>query len=194
MLGEDEGLGFIGRADWLLFAMRYAGMSWEAVMKFGTAHDYNGNSFGSLERMQGKRGLGGIFPAMANAVMALKTLGYSEDHPDFSRGVKALEDLLVRQGDEGSCQVCVSPVWDSCLPLSALLEEGVPPDHEASPLRWSGFLSSKSSCTGIGDRRSLISYGRVSFSTTANAGSSLCSGPRTGKSARNYLCPERAKP
>jgi squalene-hopene/tetraprenyl-beta-curcumene cyclase len=84
-----------------------------------------------LERMQGKGGLGAIFPAMANAVMALKTLGYPENHPDFIRGLKALEDLIVRHGDEDFCQPCVSPVWDSCLALSALLEEGVPPDHEA---------------------------------------------------------------
>jgi squalene-hopene/tetraprenyl-beta-curcumene cyclase len=85
----------------------------------------------TLERMQGKGGLGAIFPAMANAVMALKTLGYPEDHPDFIRGMRALDDLLVHHGDEDFCQPCVSPVWDSCLALSALLEEGVSPDHEA---------------------------------------------------------------
>jgi squalene-hopene/tetraprenyl-beta-curcumene cyclase len=85
----------------------------------------------TLERMQGKGGLGAIFPAMANAVMALKTLGYPEDHPDFIRGLKALEDLLVHHEEEDFCQPCVSPVWDSCLALSALLEDGVSPNHEA---------------------------------------------------------------
>jgi squalene-hopene/tetraprenyl-beta-curcumene cyclase len=85
----------------------------------------------TVERMQGEGGLGAIFPAMANAVMALKTLGYSEDHPDFVRGMKALDDLLVRHGDEDFCQPCVSPVWDSCLTLCALLEEGLAPDQEA---------------------------------------------------------------
>jgi squalene-hopene/tetraprenyl-beta-curcumene cyclase len=87
----------------------------------------------TLERMQGEGGLGAIFPAMANAVMALKTLGYSEDHPDFIRGMKSLEDLMVHHDDEVFCQPCVSPVWDSCLTLSALLEDGVPPDHPAVP-------------------------------------------------------------
>lgn len=85
----------------------------------------------TLERMKGEGGLGAIFPAMANGVMALRTLGYPEDHSDVARGMKALEDLLVRHGDEDFCQPCVSPIWDSCLTLSALLEDGVPPDHEA---------------------------------------------------------------
>jgi squalene-hopene/tetraprenyl-beta-curcumene cyclase len=85
----------------------------------------------TIERMQGQGGLGAIFPAIANAVMALRTLGYPEDHPDFIRGMKTLDDLMVQQGDEDFYQPCVSPVWDSCLTLSALLEEGVPPDHKA---------------------------------------------------------------
>jgi squalene-hopene/tetraprenyl-beta-curcumene cyclase len=85
----------------------------------------------TVERMQGEGGLGAIFPAMANAVMALKTLGYPEDHPDFIRGMKALDNLLVSHGDENFCQPCVSPIWDTCLSLSSLLEEGVLPDHKA---------------------------------------------------------------
>jgi squalene-hopene/tetraprenyl-beta-curcumene cyclase len=79
--------------------------------------------------MQGEGGIGAIFPAMANAVMALKVLGYPDDHPDFMRGIRALDDLLVTRGDKIFCQPCNSPIWDSCLVLSALLEAGLPPDH-----------------------------------------------------------------
>jgi len=82
-------------------------------------------------RMKGEGGIGAIFPAMANAVMALKVLGYSNDHPDFVRGIQAIEDLLVHQGDESYCQPCVSPIWDTCLSLSAVLEGGLDADHEA---------------------------------------------------------------
>jgi squalene-hopene/tetraprenyl-beta-curcumene cyclase len=91
-----------------------------------------------LERMQGEGGMGAIFPAMVNAVMALKLLGFPEDHPDFARGINALDHLVVDHGDEGFCQPCVSPIWDTCLSLSALLEEGVPPDHKtlASSVEW----------------------------------------------------------
>ena len=84
----------------------------------------------TLKRM-GEGGLGAIFPAMANAVMALKVLGYPGDHPDFVRGLQSIEDLMVTHGEETFCQPCVSPIWDTCLSLSALREAGIPADHEA---------------------------------------------------------------
>jgi squalene-hopene/tetraprenyl-beta-curcumene cyclase len=75
----------------------------------------------TLDHMQGEGGIGAIFPAMANAVMALRLLGYTDDHPAMRRGLRAIDDLLVSRGDEAFCQPCVSPVWDTCLSLSALL-------------------------------------------------------------------------
>ncbi|MFO7987203.1 MAG: squalene--hopene cyclase [Desulfatiglandaceae bacterium] len=83
------------------------------------------------ERMQGEGGIGAIFPAMANSVMALKTLGCAETHPDFVRGIKALDDLVIRSPDQSFCQPCLSPIWDTCLSLSALLEAGLSADHQA---------------------------------------------------------------
>jgi squalene-hopene/tetraprenyl-beta-curcumene cyclase len=85
----------------------------------------------TIERMQGKGGIGAIFPAMANAVMALKVLGYPDDDPDYMRGIRALDDLLLDRGDESLCQPCNSPIWDACLSLSAMLESGIPPEHKA---------------------------------------------------------------
>lgn len=83
------------------------------------------------KRMQGEGGLGAIFPAMANAAMALQVLGYPEDDPDLVRGLRAIEDLLLDRGEESLCQPCVSPVWDTCLTLSALMEAGVSPEDPA---------------------------------------------------------------
>ena len=85
----------------------------------------------TAERMKGEGGLGAIFPAMANAVMALRIMGYPDDHPDMVRGLKAIDDLLVDHGDEAFCQPCVSPIWDTCLSLSAVLEAGVSPEDAA---------------------------------------------------------------
>ena len=89
------------------------------------------------ERM-GEGGIGAIFPAMANAVMALQVLGFPPDDPDMVRGVKALDDLLLRHGEESFCQPCVSPIWDTCLSLSASLEAGLPSDGKAvdSAVKW----------------------------------------------------------
>src|SRR5512143_441873 len=83
------------------------------------------------DRMQGEGGIGAIFPAMANAVMALKVLGYSPDDPDYARGLKSLDDLVLERGDELLCQPCHSPVWDTCLTLCTVLEAGLPRDHAA---------------------------------------------------------------
>jgi len=85
----------------------------------------------TVDRMQGKGGIGAIFPAMANAVMALKTLGYPEDHLDLIRGINAVDNLLVTRVDEAFCQPCHSPIWDTCLSLSALLEAGLSSGHHA---------------------------------------------------------------
>ncbi len=87
----------------------------------------------TVERMSGEGGIGAIFPAMANAVMALRVLGYADSHPAMVRGVKALDDLLVEKEREAFCQPCVSPIWDSCLSLSASLEAGA--RHDSAAMR-----------------------------------------------------------
>jgi squalene-hopene/tetraprenyl-beta-curcumene cyclase len=76
------------------------------------------------ERLNGKDGLGAIFPAMANSVMMFDVLGYAKDHPDAAIARESLERLLVVKDDEAYCQPCVSPVWDTALACHALLEAG----------------------------------------------------------------------
>ena len=63
------------------------------------------------EHMEGDGGIGGIFPAMANAVMALKILGHTPtSDADMARGMQAIEDLVLDDGDESYVQPCVSPI------------------------------------------------------------------------------------
>jgi squalene-hopene/tetraprenyl-beta-curcumene cyclase len=84
------------------------------------------------ERLNGEDGLGGIYPAMANAVMAFDLLGYPKDHPDMVTAKKALEGLLVHRSDgQIYCQPCLSPIWDTCLGAHALLEAGEDPKGPA---------------------------------------------------------------
>ena len=75
-------------------------------------------------RMNGEDGLGAIFPAMANAVMALDALGYDKNHPFMVQGKDALKKLLTNDKDEIYCQPCLSPVWDTSLAAHAMLEAG----------------------------------------------------------------------
>jgi squalene-hopene/tetraprenyl-beta-curcumene cyclase len=83
------------------------------------------------ERLNGEDGLGGIFPAMANAVMAYDALGYPKDHPDAAIARRSIAKLLVHGRDESYCQPCVSPIWDTGLALHAMLESGLRADAGA---------------------------------------------------------------
>ena len=76
------------------------------------------------ERLNGEHGLGAIFPAMANAVMALAATGRAVDDPERALAMDAVRRLLVIGGAEGYCQPCVSPVWDTALAVHALIEAG----------------------------------------------------------------------
>jgi squalene-hopene/tetraprenyl-beta-curcumene cyclase len=80
----------------------------------------------TIERLNGEDGLGAIFPAMANSLMAFDALGYAKDEPHRAIAKRAIEKLLVIGESEAYCQPCVSPVWDTCLVAHALLESGTP--------------------------------------------------------------------
>ncbi len=75
-----------------------------------------------MERLNGRDGLGAIFPAMVNAYMALELLGHDPEAPHMRQARQAIDDLLVDRGDTTYCQPCVSPVWDTGLAAMALLE------------------------------------------------------------------------
>ncbi|MGB9646912.1 MAG: squalene--hopene cyclase [Stellaceae bacterium] len=74
------------------------------------------------ERLNGDDGLGGIFPAMANAAMMFDCLGYDPDHPGYASALASLRKLLVLDGERSYCQPCLSPVWDTALACHALME------------------------------------------------------------------------
>jgi len=89
------------------------------------AHDW------LVPRLSVEGGLGGIYPAMANAVLALRVLGYPEDHPLITGQLKELEALGIEQPDRFHLQPCVSPVWDTALAMNALRASGLPAEHPA---------------------------------------------------------------
>lgn len=81
------------------------------------------------DHAKGKGGIGAIYPAMANAAMALTVLGAKPDDADLARTIQAIEDLVLEDVSESYVQPCVSPVWDTCLSLTALLEAGATGEH-----------------------------------------------------------------
>jgi squalene-hopene/tetraprenyl-beta-curcumene cyclase len=86
-----------------------------------------------LDRLEMTDGLGAIYPAMLNAIIALRCLGYSEDDPQVIRARDEFEKLGIEQAPTAGMpeatfrmQPCVSPVWDTAQAVFALGEAGVP--------------------------------------------------------------------
>ena len=86
-----------------------------------------------FQRLEMTDGLGAIYPAMMNAIIALRCLGYSEDDPQVIRARDEFEKLGIEQEPTPEVpyptfrmQPCVSPVWDTAQAMFALGEAGVP--------------------------------------------------------------------
>ena len=99
------------------------------------------------ERLAVPGGLGGIYPAMANSILAMRLLGYPDDHPLITGQIKEIEALAVENADELHYQPCVSPVWDTALAANALVESDLPADHDAV----------RRACEWLIDRQILVS-------------------------------------
>ncbi|MGQ0810118.1 MAG: squalene--hopene cyclase [Nitrospiraceae bacterium] len=110
-----------------------------------------------LEHLKGNGGLGAIYPAMANSVVALRCLGYHLDDPVLAKALCEIEDLevydMVIEDEERAetlhLQPCFSPVWDTTLLMNALIEAGMPQDHPALVKAGNWVISKQ--CKALGD-------------------------------------------
>jgi squalene-hopene/tetraprenyl-beta-curcumene cyclase len=82
-----------------------------------------------LARFEMSDGLGAIYPAVLNSIIALRCLGYSLDDPQMIRALDEFEKLGIEDKDTFRMQPCKSPVWDTAYALFALGEAGMPPTH-----------------------------------------------------------------
>ncbi|MEM7424071.1 MAG: squalene--hopene cyclase, partial [Pseudomonadota bacterium] len=103
----------------------------------------------TISHLNGEDGLGAIFPAMANAVMMFRVLGYRDDHPHMRTAVDAVEKLMTERGSDLYFQPCLSPVWDTSLAAHALMETGSADDGRLiEALDW---LADKQVLEHVGD-------------------------------------------
>ncbi len=96
-------------------------------------------------------GLGAIFPPMVYILIALRCLGYAEDHPKVREAHKHLDDLMIHDPDRNEIRIqpCFSPIWDTGIAAYALTEAGL--HHESEPVRrCADWLVSKE-CRQVGD-------------------------------------------
>jgi squalene-hopene/tetraprenyl-beta-curcumene cyclase len=84
-----------------------------------------------LERQDPTGEWGGIMPAMMNSIMALKCLAYPMHHPAVRLGLEAVHRFAIEDAKSLRLQSCVSPIWDTANSCLALLEGGLPAEHEA---------------------------------------------------------------
>ncbi len=91
-----------------------------------------------VSRFEDSDGLGAIFPSMVNSVMAMRALGYAENHPLVTEALEKLQELEIEAGDQIRLQPCLSPIWDTAKAVNALHESGVPSDNEqlVQACRW----------------------------------------------------------
>lgn len=80
-----------------------------------------------LERFEGSDGLAAIFPGILYSLIALKALGYPDDHPQVRRAERQLRKLQHETEDRVWLEPCLSPVWDSAIVAICLTESGVSP-------------------------------------------------------------------
>ena len=74
------------------------------------------------DRMNEEYGIGGIVPAMVNVYEALIVLGHDKNSAIVKQARKAIDNLLIDEGDRSYCQPCTSPVWDTALACQTLIE------------------------------------------------------------------------
>jgi len=84
-----------------------------------------------LDRLVDADGLGAIYPAMINAVFALKALGYEDGDPILERSIGEVSRLEISDGTTTRLQPCFSAVWDTAIAAYALAASGVPADAQA---------------------------------------------------------------
>ncbi len=109
-----------------------------------------------LEHLNGSGGLGGIYPAMANSIVALRCLGYEVDDPLVQKALREIEALEVyetvsiddQRVETLHLQPCHSPVWDTALLMNTLIETGMPQDHPSLQKAGAYLLSRQTNTVG----------------------------------------------
>jgi squalene-hopene/tetraprenyl-beta-curcumene cyclase len=78
---------------------------------------------------------GGIQPPWVYSILALHLLGYALEHPALRVGLAGLDGFTIREETSDGwirrLEACQSPVWDTALALTAMLDAGVAADDQS---------------------------------------------------------------
>jgi len=84
-----------------------------------------------IQHFQNSDGIGAIFPPIINSIIALRCLGYANDHPLTRSQICQLENLEIEESSSLRVAPCFSPVWDTALTMVSLADSGLNGDHPA---------------------------------------------------------------
>ncbi|MGI5228193.1 squalene--hopene cyclase [Actinoallomurus sp. CA-142502] len=84
-----------------------------------------------VTRQEADGSWGGIQPPWVYSLIALNLAGYDVDHPVMRDGLRGLARFAIEDEQGRRLEACQSPVWDTALAMSALLDAGTPGDHPA---------------------------------------------------------------
>jgi squalene-hopene/tetraprenyl-beta-curcumene cyclase len=89
-----------------------------------------------LDRFEGSDGLGAIFPPMVWSIIALKSMGCSDDDPEVAEAWRRLDGLVEREADGTTrLEPCRSPVWDTAITTIAVVESASVVGAQPEPRR-----------------------------------------------------------
>jgi squalene-hopene/tetraprenyl-beta-curcumene cyclase len=101
-----------------------------------------------LDHQEANGSFGGIEPCYLLSSMALKGLGYRNEHPVIQKSLEASRELVWEMGDKALYMPCVSPNWNTALACKALLASGLAGDHPAFETATKWFLDHQVFTTG----------------------------------------------
>jgi squalene-hopene/tetraprenyl-beta-curcumene cyclase len=104
----------------------------------------------TVERQEHTGDWGGIIPAMLNALLGLRAIGYDVTDPVVVRGFAAIDGFTIASGGAYRVQPCISPVWDTGLAVRALADAGVP-RNDPRLVRAASWLLDKQIVARYGD-------------------------------------------
>ncbi|OFW00329.1 MAG: squalene--hopene cyclase [Acidobacteria bacterium RIFCSPLOWO2_12_FULL_59_11] len=84
-----------------------------------------------VKHLEGSDGLGAIYPAMLNTILALDCLGYDRKTPLFARQLAEFWRLALEDQQTMWMQPCFPPVWDTAQAMFAAAASDLPPTHPA---------------------------------------------------------------
>ena len=138
----------------LLFGALNSALSWYGKLPLQPGRDLAMRRAAEwiLARQEADGGWGGIQPPWVYSILALHLLGYPLEHPALAAAVRGLEGFLVREQSPGGTlrrlEACQSPVWDTCLAVTALLDAGADPSGDVVSRAVQWLLAEEITCTG----------------------------------------------